>query len=388
MAGINGSRKPCNGQSYVKRWGEFSLAILKQGYWSRLGNLTKSLNQLPDDIASTYNEFEAKIPIRLNEEMRLMYYAEFTRIAFGSTTVHFREVEALIHRKNPEIVISKLDFLTLMTSKLYENSTGSNAMADNNEYFDFENFVSLLYDLLKYHADVTSLKEGKRSFTDILRQLPLDPESGKKQLWDIFCLILLMYCSFSIPFSIAFDDVDASSNYGPKDIFETIMDIVFMSDILLNFITGYDNQGYVVRDFYLIANHYLRTWFIPDFAGSFPFDKVITAFIDADQKNVASTNMLRGLKLVRMLKLIRALKFTNKLEKLKQNEGFEAFGTAISLISATFILFFTAHMLGCVYTILMSYEEGDNWLLSYDPEMVNSDVVTRYIVCLYSVTGQ
>jgi hypothetical protein len=93
--------------------------------------------------------------------------------------------------------------------------------------------------------------------------------------------------------------------------------------------------------------------------------------------------MLRGLKLVRMLKLIRALKFTNKLEKLKKNEGFEAFGTAISLISAMFILFFTAHMLGCVYTILMSYEEDDNWLLSYDPEMVNSDVVTRYIVCLY-----
>ncbi len=161
------------------------------------------------------------------------------------------------------------------------------------------------------------------------------------------------------------------------------MDVVFMTDICLNFITGYDNQGYVVRDFYLIADHYCKTWFFPDFAGSFPFDKVITAFIDADQKSVSSTNMLRGLKLVRMLKLIRAIKFTNKLEKLKQNEGFEAFGTAISLVSAMFILFFTAHMLGCVYTILMSYEEGDNWLLSYDPEIVSADVVTRYIVSLY-----
>jgi hypothetical protein len=370
-------------QMYVERWGKFSTTIVKQGYWSRLGNLTKSLTSVPDDIASMYNAFEAKIPVKLNEELRLMYYTEFTRIALGSTTVHFRDVETLIHRKNPDIVISKIDFLTLMTSKLHESSTGNSALAENNEYFDFEHFLSLLYDLLKYHADVTELKNGKRRMIDILRRLPLDPESGPKQAWDIFCLFLLLYCSFSIPFSIAFDDSDRAIAYGSREVFETLVDIVFMTDIFLNFVTAYDNQGYIVRDFYLIANHYLQTWFIPDFAGTFPFDKVITAFIDTDQNDVSSSTLLRGLKLIRMLKLIRAIKFTNKLEKLKQNEGYEGFGTAISLISATFILFFTAHMLGCVYTIIMSYEEGDNWLLSYDPQIVNAGIVIRYTTSLY-----
>ncbi len=84
-----------------------------------------------------------------------------------------------------------------------------------------------------------------------------------------------------------------------------------------------------------------------------------------------------------MLKLIRAIKFMNKLEKLKHKEGFEAFGAVITLISATFFLVFTAHLLGCFYTIILSYEGTDNWLMSYNPDLVNADTSTRYVVSLY-----
>jgi hypothetical protein len=69
--------------------------------------------------------------------------------------------------------------------------------------------------------------------------------------------------------------------------------------------------------------------------------------------------------MIKMLKLIRVIKFMNKLEKLKQNEGFEAFGAAITLLSAAFFLFSTAHLLGCFYTILLSYGgDDDNWLVT------------------------
>ena len=368
----------------VQQWGRFSSSALKQGYWSRLGNLAKSLTTLPEDIAAIYDEIEARIPIKLNEDMRLMYYAEFTRLALGSTSCHFRDVENLIHKKNPEIVISKIDFLTMMTSRLHESAKGTEA--ENNEYFDFEHFAALLYDLLKYHADMSIAKEGKWRFKDILRQLPLDPDSGRKQAWDVLCLLLLLYCSFSVPYGIAFDDAADQEQQAVSVyyVFETMMDVIFMTDILLNFITGWDNQGFVVRDFAMIAKQYMRTWFLADFAGSFPFDKVITAFVDADQQSLSSTTLLRGLRLVRMLKLIRAIKFMNKLEKLKQNEGFEAFGAAISLGSSVFFLFYTAHLLGCFYTMLASYEDADeNWLYNYRPELVGADETTRYVVALY-----
>ena len=199
-------------------------------------------------------------------------------------------------------------------------------------------------------------------------------------------MILLLYCSFSVPYSIAFDTADEEQD-PVREAFEAIMDAIFMMDICLNFITGWDNQGFIVREFSKIAQHYLRSWFIPDFAGSFPFDKVIASLVDADRSTIASTTMLRGLRLVRMLKLIRAIKFMNKLEKLKQNEEFEAFGAAFTLISVTFFLFFTAHLLGCFYTILLSYEDaGENWLSHYDPELVHAEVADRYVVALYWAT--
>ena len=309
-----------------------------------------------------------------------MYYKEFTRTALGATTLHIRDVESLILRKIPEIANNRTKILSVMTSKVHELSKGD---LDKCEYIDFKNFAVLLYDVLRYRSDIMKPTDKEWKIREMLQNLPLDPDSGKKQLWDLMCLVLLLYCSFAVPFSIAFDDVDTDQGTTLKERLEVVMDSIFMLDIFLNFITGWDNQGIIVREFPLIAKNYLRTWFIPDFAGSFPFDKVITAFMETDRNNLSSTNMVRGLRLVRMLKLIRALKFMNKLEKLKQTEEFEAFGTVITLISAAFTLLFTAHILGCFYTILMSYEDGNNWLLNYSPDLVAADVPTRYVVSLY-----
>jgi hypothetical protein len=368
----------------VERWDHLAQCVLKNGYWSRLGNLTRYMNTLPGEVKAIYDELEERSPIKLNPDSQLMYYTEFTRSARGSTNLHFKDVEALIQRKNPEIMISKVDFLAIMTSKYHELSKGKQNQPETSEYIDFKLFAALLYDLFKHHDDMTRSKQGGWSFKELLSQLPLDPDSGRKQAWDVFCMILLLYCSFSVPFGIAFDGPDAKEQEQLKGKLETILDVVFLTDICLNFITAWDNQGFIIRDFSKIAKHYVRSWFIPDFAGSFPFDNIITLLIDANQQTLSSTTMLRGLRLIRMLKLIRAIKFMNKLEKLKQHEGFEAFGALLTLISATFFLVFTAHLLGCFYTILLSYEDGDNnWLMSYNPDLVDADATTRYIVSLY-----
>ena len=366
----------------MEHWDRLSTSILKQGYWNRIGNLTRSFDSLPPDIEAMFNEIEERNPVRLNADQRLIYYAEFTRTALGSTTLHFRDVESLIVRKNPEIMVSRVEFLTLMTSKIHELSKEANDDAET-EYIDFKLFAALLYDLFKHHDDMKRATEGRWSLEDLKRQFPLDPDSKQKQIWDTLCMLLLMYCSFSVPYSIAFDSDDPSERNRAKESFEQTVDVVFMVDIFLHFITAWDNQGFIVREFSLIAKNYLRSWFVPDFAGSFPFDKTIAALIDTDGRTLQSTTFIRALKLIKMLKLIRAIKFMNKLEKLKQHEGFEAFGTAITLFSAAFSLFFTAHLLGCFYTILLTYEDDNNWLLSYNPELASAEVSARYVVSLY-----
>jgi hypothetical protein len=372
-----------NPVSVVERWSILCQSVLKDNYWSRLGNLTKPMTSLPSDIESIFLDIEVRSSVRLNAETRLMYYAEFTRAALGSTTLHFKDVESLIQKRNPEIMISKVDFLSLMTSKLLELSKESNDQSENSEYIDFKHFAALLCELFRIYEDSKRSKEGVFALKDFFGQFPLDPESRQKQAWDILCMLLLLYCSFSIPFGIAFDSVMTEQQNIIKDNVDFATDIVFMMDIALNFITAWDNQGYVIKEFPLIAKNYLRTWFFLDFSGSFPFDKVIALIIDADQQTLSSTNMIRGLRLIRMLKLIRAVKFMNKLEKLKQQEGFEAFAAVITLINAAFALFFTAHLLGCFYTILLSFEDGENWLMTYNPALYTADISIRYVIALY-----
>jgi hypothetical protein len=91
-------------------------------------------------------------------------YTEFTRAALGSSNLHFKEVEVLIQRKTPEIMVSKVDFLAVITSKYHELSKDKQNHSETSEYVDFKLFVNLLYDLFKRHDDLTKSKQGGWSF--------------------------------------------------------------------------------------------------------------------------------------------------------------------------------------------------------------------------------
>ena len=58
--------------------------------------------------------------------------------------------------------------------------------------------------------------------------------------------------------------------------FDLALDLLFCTDIILNFVTCYADKGIFVADIRKIAIHYLRTWFFLDFFGSIPFDKVLS----------------------------------------------------------------------------------------------------------------
>ena len=49
------------------------------------------------------------------------------------------------------------------------------------------------------------------------------------------------------------------------------MDIFFMCDIILNFVTGYYKRGNVIMKRGPIMRHYLRTWFPLDFIATVPY---------------------------------------------------------------------------------------------------------------------
>ena len=193
-------------------------------------------------------------------------------------------------------------------------------------------------------------------------------------------MVLLVYCSFAVPYNIAFVSSD-STGLTPIDYSDLAIDIIFLVDMALTFITQFENQGILERDLSEIARHYLSTWFLPDLAGSFPFDIIITACM-------SSRGNLSSMKLIRMVRLVRAAKFLSKLSKLKEKEGMEAFGAAIGVASAIFLLLFSAHLLGCFFAMLAAAETGPSWLTRYDavlgsPGLESADGFTRYVVAVY-----
>ena len=64
----------------------------------------------------------------------------------------------------------------------------------------------------------------------------LSPESRKKVLWDVISVILLVYTIIIAPLRLGFELED----YCPQAIWiwETVIDVAFVIDFFLNFITG------------------------------------------------------------------------------------------------------------------------------------------------------
>lgn len=93
------------------------------------------------------------------------------------------------------------------------------------------------------------------------------------QSWDLLLMIFLIFTCFAVPYQLAFDTTSGNI-LTPYNSFDVMVDCFFMTDVIFNFITCFYHEGQYVSDFRAIATNYLKTWFVIDVAGSFPFDKV------------------------------------------------------------------------------------------------------------------
>jgi hyperpolarization activated cyclic nucleotide-gated potassium channel 2 len=62
------------------------------------------------------------------------------------------------------------------------------------------------------------------------------PDGTEKLLWDLLCMILIFYEIMSIPFKLSFD-------VNLNDGWETFVDVVFLTDIVVSFNTAFYSNG-------------------------------------------------------------------------------------------------------------------------------------------------
>ncbi|XP_068176820.1 potassium voltage-gated channel subfamily H member 1-like isoform X1 [Antennarius striatus] len=164
-----------------------------------------------------------------------------------------------------------------------------------------------------------------------------------KTTWDWVILILTFYTAIMVPYNVSFK---TRQNNVSWLVVDSIVDVIFLVDIVLNFHTTFVGAGgEVISDPRLIRVNYVRTWFVIDLLSCLPYD-VINAFENVDE---GISSLFSSLKVVRLLRLGRvARKLDHYIE----------YGAAV-LVLLVCVFGLAAHWLACIWFSIGDYEVID-----------------------------
>ncbi|XP_062857413.1 potassium voltage-gated channel subfamily H member 5a isoform X2 [Trichomycterus rosablanca] len=193
-----------------------------------------------------------------------------------------------------------------------------------------------------------------------------------KTTWDWVILILTFYTAIMVPYNVSFK---TKQNNLAWLVVDSVVDVIFLVDIVLNFHTTFVGPGgEVISDPKLIRMNYMKTWFVIDLLSCLPYD-IINAFENVDE---GLSSLFSSLKVVRLLRLGRvARKLDHYLE----------YGAAV-LVLLVCVFGLVAHWLACIWYSIGDYEvideatntiKTDSWLY----QLANS-IGTPY---RYNVSG-
>jgi len=101
-----------------------------------------------------------------------------------------------------------------------------------------------------------------------------------KTTWDWVILILTFYTAIMVPYNVSFK---TKQNNLVWLVLDSVVDVIFLVDIVLNFHTTFVGPGgEVISDPKLIRMNYLKTWFVIDLLSCLPYD-IINAFENVDE---------------------------------------------------------------------------------------------------------
>uniref|UniRef100_A0A8B9NX21 Potassium voltage-gated channel subfamily H member 1 n=1 Tax=Apteryx owenii TaxID=8824 RepID=A0A8B9NX21_APTOW len=188
-----------------------------------------------------------------------------------------------------------------------------------------------------------------------------------KTTWDWIILILTFYTAILVPYNVSFK---TKQNNVAWLVVDSIVDVIFLVDIVLNFHTTFVGPaGEVISDPKLIRMNYLKTWFVIDLLSCLPYD-VINAFENVDEVSIlvplpplnflylGISSLFSSLKVVRLLRLGRvARKLDHYIE----------YGAAV-LVLLVCVFGLAAHWLACIWYSIGDYEVIDEDTNTIRPE--------------------
>lgn len=220
----------------------------------------------------------------------------------------------------------------------------------------------------------TAIVEHK-DFSD--SQYIISPDNKYLIIWDIICILIIVFQSFYIPFILSFDLY--SNNYW--FFTETCTTLYFLLDIFLILNTAIYKDGSLITDRKQIMKKYIKSWLMIDFMSIIPY--FLYPLPDSSTNN-AFKNTYKILRLLGLFKLLRIVKLVPMIDKIKETSSHRFLSSLIMLVEIMGIEIFVAHLLACGFYAIGSYEAETHpnvWMNSCYLE--NDSILELYVTSMY-----
>lgn len=218
------------------------------------------------------------------------------------------------------------------------------------------------------------------------------PENEFKKNWQILMLVLLMYVASIVPFNVCFNQPTENVTFG--DVFDAFVDFLFFIDILVNFLSAYEDpaSGTLVTDLKKIASNYISSWFFLDLVAVLPiqFFESLLGNGDSGGPSNDTTKLARLARIPRLYRLIRILRMVKMLRVFRKSsefrdwiESFDFNAGLIRMLKVMSLTFFMIHLMTCFWYLAATFEESlfDTWVGGRG--IVDSQKMYQYLNSFY-----
>jgi Ion transport protein/Cyclic nucleotide-binding domain len=157
-----------------------------------------------------------------------------------------------------------------------------------------------------------------------------------------------------------------------------LIDLFFLVDILLNFVTTYRRAGLEITDRREVLRHYLRTMFPVDLVANLPLDAVLLVIAGRHELAPGAISAVLLLRLPRLLRVVRLFVILKRYQNQSwTNTG--ALGIVKFLVVATLLI----HWVACGWFVV-AYLDGfpkESWVAAEALTVAPAD--TQYLRSLY-----
>ncbi|KAF4672690.1 hypothetical protein FOL47_000245 [Perkinsus chesapeaki] len=212
------------------------------------------------------------------------------------------------------------------------------------------------------HAKHLSLDDASSKPTDGSDRWIIYPDGKFRLTWDVAGLLFIVYQGFLVPYTLSFE-TDLTGFMADLD---RCIDIYFLCDIALNFVTGYWNRGVLNLKHRDIVRYYIQTWLFVDLVASIPFDWILSSGDVEDSRQSASKllRVIRIVKFARIVRLLRLMRIKTLLAKLEEHIDSDIWLAGFTMAKMFLGLFCLSHWIACVWWFIgvSGVAQEMNWI--------------------------